>query len=191
VAKRDYYEVLGVSRDSGPEEIKKAFRQLALQYHPDRNPGDKGAEEKFKELNEAYSVLSEPQKREQYDTFGPAGPAGQGFGGFSDFNFGGVDDLRGRPAEGAPRGGSPLQPGDRVRRGGVRDREGDRRPPGRGLRGVRGERGEEGDPPRALRGLQRAGTGFRPARVLLDDADVRAMPGSRGDHPGALPGVRG
>ncbi|MBI5420121.1 MAG: molecular chaperone DnaJ [Deltaproteobacteria bacterium] len=92
MAKRDYYEVLGVSRNSGPDEIKKAFRQLALQYHPDRNPGDKSAEEKFKELNEAYSVLSDPQKREQYDTFGPAGPAGQGFGG-SDFGFGGVEDI--------------------------------------------------------------------------------------------------
>ncbi len=91
MAKRDYYEVLGVSRNSGQDEIKKAFRQLALEHHPDRNPGDKNAEEKFKEINEAYTVLSDPQKREQYDTYGHAGPAGQGFGGFGD--FGGVEDL--------------------------------------------------------------------------------------------------
>ncbi len=93
MAKRDYYEVLGVPRGGNGDEIKKAFRQMALQYHPDRNPGDKDAEERFKEINEAYSVLSDPQKREQYDTYGHAGPAGQGFGGFSDFGFGGVEDL--------------------------------------------------------------------------------------------------
>lgn len=91
--KRDYYDVLGVSRDSGSDEVKKAYRQRALQFHPDRNPGDKGSEEKFKELNEAYSVLSDPQKREQYDAYGHAGPTGQGFGGFSDFHFGGVEDI--------------------------------------------------------------------------------------------------
>jgi len=95
VAKRDYYEVLGVSRDAGPDDLKKAFRQLALQHHPDRNPGDKSAEEKFKELNEAYSVLSDPRKRQQYDAYGHAGPAGQGpgFEGFGDFHFGGVEDI--------------------------------------------------------------------------------------------------
>ena len=91
--KRDYYSVLGVSRNSSPEELKKAFRQLALQHHPDRNPGDKSAEDKFKEINEAYSVLSDTQKREQYDTFGHSGPSGQGFGDFSDFHFSGVEDI--------------------------------------------------------------------------------------------------
>jgi molecular chaperone DnaJ len=90
VPKRDYYEVLGVSRDASPEEIKKAYRQLALQYHPDRNPGDRGAEERFKEANEAYSVLSDGDKRQQYDRFGHAGPAGQGFGDFTGF---GVEDI--------------------------------------------------------------------------------------------------
>ena len=93
MSRRDYYEVLGVSRNSTPEELKKAFRKLALQHHPDRNPGDKSAEDKFKEINEAYSVLSDTQKREQYDTFGHAGPTGQGFGDFRDFNFGGVEDI--------------------------------------------------------------------------------------------------
>lgn len=77
-SKRDYYEILGVSRESGPDDLKKAFRQLALQYHPDRNPGDKSAEDRFKEINEAYSVLSDPEKRPQYDRFGHAGPTGQG-----------------------------------------------------------------------------------------------------------------
>ena len=70
--KKDYYELLGVGRSASDEEIKKAYRKLALQYHPDRNPGDKQAEEKFKEVSEAYSVLSDSQKRSQYDQFGHA-----------------------------------------------------------------------------------------------------------------------
>jgi len=94
VAGRDYYEILEVPRDASPEEIKKAYRRLALQYHPDRNPGDKAAEEKFKEINEAYSVLSDPQKRERYDAFGHAGaPGADVFGGFGDFGFPSVEDL--------------------------------------------------------------------------------------------------
>lgn len=70
--KRDYYEILGVSRDATDEEIKKAYRRLALKYHPDRNPGDKEAEEKFKEINEAYAVLSDKEKRRHYDMYGMA-----------------------------------------------------------------------------------------------------------------------
>lgn len=87
--KRDYYEVLGVTKESTPEEIKKAYRQMALKYHPDRNPGDKAAEDKFKEAAEAYDVLSDPQKKARYDQFGHAGMSGaaggygEGFGGFS------------------------------------------------------------------------------------------------------------
>ena len=76
--KRDYYEVLGVSKDATPEELKKAYRQLALKYHPDRNPGDKEAEEKFKEAAEAYEVLSNPDKRARYDRYGHAGMNGAG-----------------------------------------------------------------------------------------------------------------
>ena len=68
--KRDYYEVLGVPRDCTPEQLKVAYRKLAMQYHPDRNNGDKAAEEQFKEVGEAYSVLSDPQKRQRYDAFG-------------------------------------------------------------------------------------------------------------------------
>ncbi len=83
MAKRDYYVVLGVSRSATQEEIKKAYRQQALKYHPDKNPGDPEAEEKFKEAAEAYEVLSDPEKRSRYDQFGHAGVGGasSGFGG--------------------------------------------------------------------------------------------------------------
>ena len=79
--KRDYYEVLGVSKDASADDLKKAYRKLAMKYHPDRNPGDKEAEEKFKEAAEAYDVLSDPDKRARYDRFGHAGLDGNGFGG--------------------------------------------------------------------------------------------------------------
>src|SRR5712692_6106985 len=72
MAKRDYYEVLGVDRSAGEEEIKKAYRKLAVKYHPDKNPGDKAAEEKFKELGEAYEVLNDAQTRAAYDQYGHA-----------------------------------------------------------------------------------------------------------------------
>ena len=83
--KRDYYEVLGVAKTATAEEIKKAYRKKAIQYHPDKNPGDKEAEEKFKEAAEAYEVLSDPQKRQRYDQFGFAGMSGAG--GFSGGDF--------------------------------------------------------------------------------------------------------
>lgn len=90
---KDYYAILGLDRNASEEDIKKAFRKLALQYHPDRNPGDKAAEEKFKEINEAYQVLSDPNKKAQYDQFGTTDFNGQGdFGGF---DFGGFHDFGG------------------------------------------------------------------------------------------------
>ena len=97
--KRDYYEVLGVDRGADDATIKKAYRQLAKKYHPDMNPGDKEAEKKFKEASEAYSVLSDPEKRRQYDQFGHAafeqgGGGAGGFGGF-DFNGGDMGDIFG------------------------------------------------------------------------------------------------
>ena len=73
MAKRDYYEVLGVARNAGEADIKKAYRRLAMKYHPDRNPGDSAAEERFKEAKEAYEVLTEPQKRALYDQHGHDG----------------------------------------------------------------------------------------------------------------------
>ncbi|MCX8056687.1 MAG: molecular chaperone DnaJ [Ignavibacteria bacterium] len=84
--KRDYYEVLGVPRNATQEEIKKAYRKLAMQYHPDRNPGDKEAEEKFKEAAEAYEVLSDPEKRRRYDQFGHEGMRGTDFREWTDIN---------------------------------------------------------------------------------------------------------
>ena len=125
--KRDYYEVLGVNKSATPEEIKKAYRKAAMKYHPDRNPGDKEAEAKFKEVGEAYEVLSDQDKRSRYDQFGHAGvdpnfnPGGfgggfGGFGGFGDFGdfgdifgefFGGGSRSRGSQAN-APRRGENV-----------------------------------------------------------------------------------
>ena len=111
---RDYYEVLGVSKDAGDDDIKKAYRKLAKQYHPDMHPGDKECEEKFKEVNQAYAVLSDPEKRQKYDRFGPEAAEGNGPSGFGGFSgFGGVDfdlsdifgDLFGGGRTGARRNG--------------------------------------------------------------------------------------
>jgi molecular chaperone DnaJ len=95
VTKRDYYEVLGVSRTATDVEIKSAYRKLALKYHPDRNPGDHSAEEKFKESAEAYSVLADPDKRHLYDRYGHAGLGGAATGGFDPNVFTGFEDILG------------------------------------------------------------------------------------------------
>lgn len=116
MSKRDYYEVLGVSKGASADEIKKSYRKVAMQFHPDRNPGDKAAEEKFKEAAEAYEVLSDADKRAQYDRYGHAGLSGngRGFGGGSSMNmddifsqFGDIfgDDIFGSFFGGGRRGG--------------------------------------------------------------------------------------
>lgn len=94
-AKRDYYEVLGLSKGASSDDIKKAFRKLAKKHHPDVNQGDKVSESAFKEVNEAYEVLSDPEKKAKYDQFGHAAfdPQAGGFGGFDGFDFGGVGDI--------------------------------------------------------------------------------------------------
>ena len=95
VTTRDYYEVLGISRDADGREIKSAYRRLAVRYHPDRNPDDQSAEAKFKEASEAYSVLSDPDKRARYDRFGHRGVSGTGSGGFDPSTFGDFADILG------------------------------------------------------------------------------------------------
>lgn len=93
MAKRDYYEALGISREAGESDIKGAYRKLALKYHPDRNPDDSGAEEKFKEASEAYEVLSDPEKKSAYDRFGHAGVEGSFGGGFQWSDFTHANDF--------------------------------------------------------------------------------------------------
>jgi len=93
MTKRDYYEVLGISRNASQEEVKQAYRQLALKFHPDRNPGSQEAEEKFKEAAEAYSALGDGDKRATYDRFGHEGLRGEGFSGFSGFNASVFEDF--------------------------------------------------------------------------------------------------
>lgn len=87
MAQEDYYKILELSQDASPDEIKKAYRKLALKYHPDKTKGDKVAEEKFKQINQAYQILSDPAKKQQYDQFGSAGPTGGGFSGWSQADF--------------------------------------------------------------------------------------------------------
>ncbi len=94
-AKRDYYEILGVTRTASEQEIKSSYRKLAMQYHPDRNPGNPEAEDKFKEASEAYSVLIDVEKRARYDQFGHAGVGNGGFGGFDPSSFTDISDVFG------------------------------------------------------------------------------------------------
>ncbi|MDR3364184.1 MAG: molecular chaperone DnaJ [Clostridiales Family XIII bacterium] len=118
--KRDYYEILGLKKGAAEADIKKAFRKLAMQYHPDKNPGDKKAEEKFKEVNEAYGILSDPQKKERYDRFGHAGvDPNAGFGGGAGFGGagGGFEDIFGDLFGGMFGGGSSARKRNGPRKG--------------------------------------------------------------------------
>jgi molecular chaperone DnaJ len=123
MSKRDYYEILNVSKSASADEIKKAYRKKAIQYHPDKNPGDKVSEENFKEAAEAYEVLSDPQKRQRYDQYGHAGVGGAAGGGFGGANmnmediFSHFGDIFGGHFGGFSGFGGSQRGGQRVRRG--------------------------------------------------------------------------
>ena len=142
---KDYYETLGIAKTASADEIKRAYRKLAVKYHPDKNPGDKAAEEKFKEVSKAYEVLSDDKKRKQYDQFGPdlfertggqgyGAPPGGGPGGFSssNFNFSGFSDPRDIFSQVFGSGGGGFSFDDLL--GGMRNGRGRRRSPGSSAR---------------------------------------------------------
>ena len=123
MSKRDYYEILGIAKNASEDEIKKAYRKLAIKYHPDKNPDDKGAEDKFKEAAEAYEVLSNSEKRQRYNQFGHAGVSGNGGGGYGgggmnmDDIFSQFGDIFGGAFGGGFGGGAGSRGGRRVNRG--------------------------------------------------------------------------
>jgi molecular chaperone DnaJ len=121
MSKRDYYDVLGVSRNTSADEIKKAYRKLAIKYHPDKNPNDKAAEEKFKEAAEAYEVLSNPEKKQRYDHYGHAGVGGAAGGGFGGGGMN-MEDIFSQFGDIFGGGGSPFESffGGQQSRGGRR-----------------------------------------------------------------------
>ena len=184
--KRDYYEVLGVERGVGEDDLKKAYRRLAIQFHPDRNPGDKHAEERFKELNEAYQVLSDPERRAQYDRFGHAAFQGPQGGRLRRFRF--HAGLRGsllgyfrrflrhrarpfalaHPARRRPA----LRPRNRIRRSGARFRK-NRQVPAPGAPAKPATEAARAAAPRAL---APAPTAAAPVRCALSRASFPSPP---------------
>jgi curved DNA-binding protein CbpA len=183
---RDYYDILEVDRGASPEEIKRSFRNLAMKYHPDRNPGDAAAETSFKEVNEAYEVLSDPNKRSQYDTFGRLG--GMGSGGFADTfagaGFGDIFDMFfGGQAGGRTRTSPWRRPSLRaaadIRRGGFRRHQGHRGAPPRHMHHVQRERGRSWHIPSALSRVRGGGPGATSVAI-----DIR--PGGQRRHLPAM-----
>ena len=189
-AKRDYYEVLGVGRNASAEEIKKAYRKVALKHHPDRNPDDKAAEESFKEASEAYQVLCDPERRAQYDRFGHAAfEQGGGFGGF-DFTAAGFEDIFGdifgdffggsapRPLARPARRRSALRSRDHLRGSRLRRREDAAHPAPRRLRGLLRQRLEGRRAARHLHRLPRHRPAALPAGPVQHRQDLRPVPGA-------------
>jgi curved DNA-binding protein CbpA len=194
--KRDYYTVLGVNRDASDDDVKKAYRKLAMRHHPDRAPDDKGAEEKFKEAKEAYEVLSDGKKRAAYDQFGHAGveaAAGargfggpEGFGGFSDA-FGDIfgeifGAQRGGRGTGVYRGADLRYNLELVPRGsGAGHRGQDSHSDDGRVRSLPWQWRQARNPTQAMPVVQRPRRSARVARLFLDSADVspRAMAGAR------------
>ena len=208
--KRDFYEVLGVAREASADDIKKAYRQMALKFHPDRNPGDEEAPKRFKEAAEAYEVLSDPDKRQRYDRYGHAGLNGAAFhdfrstddimSAFSDIFGGGLfGDLFGEPPARAAAGPRPADEArDRAGRGGTRHHADDRRQPAGVLRRMPRIGRPQGDGRHHLQLLRRPGPDRPDPRLLpgrhhvpglrrRGGADHRSLPGlprrgTRADH---------
>ena len=188
MSKRDYYEVLGVSRTATDPELKSAYRHLALQHHPDRNPGDPTAEEKFKEINEAYGVLSNPETRARYDRYGHAGVgASAGSGAWAA----GLRRLRGhprrslrRPLRRAPRAPRrrparrrpALRPRDHSRAGGRRLQDQLDIPRLENCETCHGTGAAPGTSPVDLQSLRRRRPGPLPAGLLLRQPHLPSVP---------------
>ena len=201
MSKRDYYEILGVPKNAGDQQIKSAYRKLALQHHPDRNQGNKDAEEKFKEAAEAYAILSDGDKRARYDRFGHAGVSAQAGGGFDPSTFAGFEDIfggifgdffgGGRPRRPRARQRPALRPRDLLRGIGQGRRDDHRDPAPGDLRDVPRIRRGARQQPDDLPAVPGARTAALPAGVLHGGAHVRPLPGNRPDHHEAVRTCKG
>ena len=191
-SKRDYYEVLGVRRDAPVSEIKVAYRKLAVESHPDQNPDNPEAEERFKEGAEAYAILSDAEKRARYDRFGHDGVAGNGFTGFDPNSFGDFADILGelfgfsfgdifggrpgaQPVWATAGSRSPIHVGDQPRRGGCGSGTDDPNPAAGAVRALLGHRCRARDLTGDLRHVQRQRTGVVSERISLGGTDLPHM----------------